>query len=129
MIVDHLKDANLLGDRSHADSTRHPVNQHADNEEMIKAALVMGFGDRILRVRRGKIVKGIIKPNDLVILSEYVRYLQINIQGSLSFESFQSQEAWSGSHSARFSECRRKNQIRFHDLLQWDFFNGKESLW
>ncbi|KAK4019939.1 hypothetical protein OUZ56_001938 [Daphnia magna] len=70
LLVDHLKDANLLGDRSHADSIRHPVNQHADNEEMIKAALVMGFGDRILRVRRGKIVKGIIKSNELVILSE-----------------------------------------------------------
>lgn len=79
LLVDHLKDANLLGDRSHADSIRHPVNQHADNEEMIKAALVMGFGDRILRVRRGKIVKGIIKSNELVILSEYVHHLLTNL--------------------------------------------------
>jgi hypothetical protein len=72
LLVDHLKDANLLSDRQDADSTRHPVNMYADNEEMVKAALLMGFGDRILRVRRGRMIKGMIRSNETVILSEYV---------------------------------------------------------
>lgn len=70
MLVDHLCDANLLTDRSNVDSFHHPVNHYAENEEMVKAALMMGFGDRILRVRKGRITKGIIKTKDLVILSE-----------------------------------------------------------
>ena len=68
--MDHLKEADLLSNRSDADSVYHPVNRYSENEEMIKAALLMGFGDRVLRVRRGKIVKGVIKSNDLVMLSE-----------------------------------------------------------
>jgi hypothetical protein len=72
LLVDHLKDANLLSDRLDADSIHHPVNMHADNEEMVKAALLMGFGDRILRVRKGRMVKGMIKSDETVILSEYV---------------------------------------------------------
>lgn len=71
LLVDHLVDADLLSGRSDVDSFHHPVNSHADNEEMVKAALMMGFGDRILRVRRGRIAKGIIKARDLVILCEY----------------------------------------------------------
>lgn len=72
MLIDHLKDAELLTDRSDADSPYHPVNRYSENEEMIKASLLMGFGDRILRARRGRVVKGVIKSNELVVLSEYV---------------------------------------------------------
>lgn len=68
--MDHVRDSDLLDGSSDTDSFNHPVNRNAHNEAMVKAALLMGFGDRVLRVRRGRMIKGVIKQKDLVILSE-----------------------------------------------------------
>ncbi len=70
LLIDHLSGANLLDDARVAEDDQHPVNRNSENDEMVKAALLMGLGDQILRIRRGRIEKGIIKSDDLVLLSE-----------------------------------------------------------
>lgn len=70
LLIDHLSGANLLDDARDAEDGNHPVNRNSENDEMVKAALLMGLGDQILRIRRGRIEKGIIKSDDLVLLSE-----------------------------------------------------------
>jgi len=70
LLVDHLCDANLLAHRSHANNSGHLCNANADNEEVVKAALLIGLSDRVCRVQKGRIVKGAIKPDEIVITNE-----------------------------------------------------------
>lgn len=70
LLIDHLCDAKLLDYRSDAIDSRHPCNINADNEEVVKAALLLGLGDRVCRVQKGCIIKGAIKPDEVVIANE-----------------------------------------------------------
>jgi len=70
LLVDHLCDADLLSHRSNAIDVDHPCNSNAANEEIVKAALLIGLSDRILRVQKGRIVRGAIKRDDVAITSE-----------------------------------------------------------
>ena len=70
LLIGHLNEANLLDDSVDSFDYEHPVNANAKNDEMAKAALLMGLGDKVLRVRRGRIMKGVLKSDDLVISSE-----------------------------------------------------------
>lgn len=70
LLVGHLNEASLLSDSADAFDHDHPVNTNAGNDEMVKAALLMGLGDKVLRVRRGRIAKGILRSDELVISSE-----------------------------------------------------------
>ncbi len=71
LLVEHVIEAGLLTERQNTENYNHPVNDYSKNEEMINVALLMGIGDRILRVRKGRLVKGIFK-SDESIFSEYV---------------------------------------------------------
>ena len=75
LLVEHIVEAGLLTERQNTENHNHPVNDYSKNEEMIKVALLMGIGDRILRVRKGRLVKGIFK-SDESIFSEYAYFFR-----------------------------------------------------
>ena len=70
LLLDHLKDADLLMDREDATDPDHFSNSLSTNDEMVKAVLLMGFNDRILRVRRGRMVNGVVKPDEIAIVNQ-----------------------------------------------------------
>ena len=70
--MNHVVEAGLLGQQLNAEDYKHPVNNNSKNEEMVKVALLMGISDRVLRIRKGRIQKGVFKSDDLMIFSEYV---------------------------------------------------------
>ena len=70
LLIDHLCDADLLAHRSHVANVRHWCNANADNEEIVKATLLIGLSDRVCRVQKGRIVKGAIKPDEIIITNE-----------------------------------------------------------
>ena len=72
LLVDHVVEAGLLTERQNTENYNHPVNDNSKNEEIVKVALLMGIGDRLLRVRKGRLVKGIFKSDESIIISEYV---------------------------------------------------------
>lgn len=74
-MLGHLRDAGLLTDVRDPDQDDHPVNQLKSNEEVVKAALLMGFCDTIVTVRKGKLVKGVLRSDEEVIHSEYARII------------------------------------------------------
>lgn len=70
VLINRLKTANVISDIGRAKDEWDPVNFHMNNDEMVKAALLVGLSDRIVRVRRGCIKKGVVKQDETVFLSE-----------------------------------------------------------
>jgi len=70
LLSDQLCDADLLAHRSHVANVRHWCNANADNEEIVKATLLIGLSDRVCRVQKGRIVKGAIKPDEIIITND-----------------------------------------------------------
>lgn len=70
LLVDHLYESKLLNDKESASNPDLSCNKYSNNDELVKTILLMGIGDRLLRVRRGRLVKGTLKSDEFIFVNQ-----------------------------------------------------------
>lgn len=70
LLANHLREAFLLSEATDATDSQHACNAFSNNEELIKMALLMGLGDKVLTIQRGRHSKGIIKVDEVVVYNQ-----------------------------------------------------------